>query len=142
MVLGLSTSHSEYSFQFPLLSSFAPVHTALICSSIAKMVHELESNTVPSSGKVSLTYTDISVVLGLNPRNPNVFLSPVDTALICSTIGKVVHGLESHGARISLQIIDYILTYTNMHFNSHSLRSGIGFRSPLVEKENMLVTRK
>ena len=47
---------------------------------------------------VLLTYTNISVVLGLNP---SMFYSissfaPVDTALICSRIAKVVPGLESH----------------------------------------------
>ena len=48
-------------------------------------------------------------------------------------------GLNPMEQGFSLQMSDYILTYTNMHFNSHSLRSGTGFRSFLVEKENMLV---
>ena len=45
-----------------------------------------------------LAYTDISVVLGLNPRMFSSVspFAPVDTALICSRIAKVVRGLESH----------------------------------------------
>ena len=54
---------------------------------------------------MSLTYTNKTVVLGLNP---SMFASvssfaPVDTALICSRIAKVVRGLESHYG-FSLQI--------------------------------------
>ena len=48
-------------------------------------------------------------------------------------------GLNPMELGFSLQMSDYILTYTNMHFNFHSLRSGTGFRSFLAEKENMLV---
>ena len=47
---------------------------------------------------MSLTYTNICVVLGLNPSIFSLVSSfaPVDTALICSRIAKVVRGLESH----------------------------------------------
>ena len=47
---------------------------------------------------MSLTYTNICVVLGLNPSVFSLVSSfaPVDTALICSRIAKVVRGLESH----------------------------------------------
>ena len=45
------------------------------------------------------TYAKKTVVLGLNPGmfSSVSYFAPVDTALICSRIAKVVRGLESHG---------------------------------------------
>ena len=58
------------------------------------------------------------MVLGLNPSDSDVsyapFLAPVDTALICSRVKKVLegHGLESH----NVHSINYLNSITERNF--------------------------
>ena len=73
------------------------------------MLHRLEPNrSFLFIYLYSNTIKNISVVLGLNPSDSNVsyapFRAPVDTALICSRINKVLkgHGLESQVMFIKL----------------------------------------
>ena len=83
----------------------APVDTALICSRVKRALegHGLESQVmfIELANSIALQRESILVVLGLNPSDSNVFnapfLAPVDSALICSRVKKLLegHGLES-----------------------------------------------
>ena len=68
---------------------------------------------------VLLAYTDILVVLSLNPSVISSVSSfaPVDTALICSRIAKVVRGLESHYGFSFKSIIVYSC-HTSTFYNA------------------------
>ena len=83
----------------------APVDIALICSRVKRALegHGLESQVmfIELANSIALQRESILVVLGLNPSDSNVFnapfLAPVDSALICSRVKKLLegHGLES-----------------------------------------------
>ena len=102
---------------FPMAPFLVPVDTALICSRIKKVLerHGLESQVmfIELVTYIVLQIENILVVLGLNPSDSNVFnapfLVPVDTALICSRIKKVLerHGLESQV--MFIELVTYIV---------------------------------